>query len=154
MDAVERFETLDGAMEYLMSQGDEDEGMFQTSAPSRQDSTPFGRQSSGGVRYVEPFEPHSDSEPTIHCDPNAEKSYLSLEELGHVLTGLTDILQCKCLSLLWHWYVHVYMYMYNAMSLSVMLGMSCSWCSHPKIFQYQDPKVWPPQPHCHPTRYS
>ena len=38
---------------------------------------------------------YSDSEPTIHCDPNAEKSYLSLEELGTVLTGLTDILQRK-----------------------------------------------------------
>ena len=38
---------------------------------------------------------YSDSEPTIHCDPNAEKSYLSLEELGNVLTGLTSILQCK-----------------------------------------------------------
>ena len=38
---------------------------------------------------------YSDSEPTIHCDPNAEKGYLSLEELGNVLTGLTSILQRK-----------------------------------------------------------
>ena len=38
---------------------------------------------------------YSDSEPTIRCDPNAEKSYLSLEELGNVLTGLTHILQGK-----------------------------------------------------------
>ena len=38
---------------------------------------------------------YSDSEPTIHCDPNAEKSYLSLEELGNILTGLTSILQRK-----------------------------------------------------------
>ena len=38
---------------------------------------------------------NSDTEPKIHCDPNAEKSYLSLEELGNVLTDLTGILQRK-----------------------------------------------------------
>ena len=37
---------------------------------------------------------YSDSEPTICCDPNAEKNYLSLEELGNVLAGLTEVLQC------------------------------------------------------------
>jgi hypothetical protein len=43
---------------------------------------------------------YSDSEPSIHCDPNAEKSYLSLEELGNVLTGLTSILQRKLATVL------------------------------------------------------
>ena len=58
MEAVERFETLEGAMDYLMTQGDEDEGgVFQTGAPARQDSTSFLRQSSGGARYVEPLDP-------------------------------------------------------------------------------------------------
>ena len=46
MDAVERFETLDRAMDYLMSVGfgdDEEEGMV---APDRQDSTSSKKQSS------------------------------------------------------------------------------------------------------------
>jgi hypothetical protein len=62
MDAVERYETLDRAMDYLMSAelggGEEEmgEGMFLTAAPSlgRQDS--LWRQSSGGARYVEPLD--------------------------------------------------------------------------------------------------
>ena len=49
MDAVERYETLDGAMDYLMSVGfgdDKEEGMFQVVAPGRQDSTSSKRVSS------------------------------------------------------------------------------------------------------------
>ena len=59
MDAVERYETLDRAMDYLMSVelGEEGEGMFQTAALIRQDSTSLWRQSSGGARYVEPLDP-------------------------------------------------------------------------------------------------
>ena len=65
IDAVERFETLERAMDYLMSAGlgGEEEmgggGMFmQTAAPlGRQDSLSLWRQSSGGARYVEPLDP-------------------------------------------------------------------------------------------------
>ena len=48
IDAVERYETLDRAMDYLMSAGvgSEEEGMFQT---GRQDSLSLWRQSSGGA---------------------------------------------------------------------------------------------------------
>lgn len=57
IEAVERFETLERAMEYLMSQEDEDGGgVFQTGAPARQDSISFLRQSSGGAHYVEPLD--------------------------------------------------------------------------------------------------
>ena len=38
---------------------------------------------------------YGDSEPVIECDRDAEKSYLSLDELGHVLTHLSGSLQCK-----------------------------------------------------------
>ena len=65
IDAVERYETLDRAMDYLMSaeigEGEEmmGEGMFLTGAPSlgRQDSSSLWRQSSGGAHYVEPLDP-------------------------------------------------------------------------------------------------
>ena len=60
IDAVERYETLDRAMDYLMSAelGEEEgEGMFQTAPPGRQDSSSLWRQSSGGARYVEPLDP-------------------------------------------------------------------------------------------------
>ncbi len=59
IDAVEKFETLDRAMDYLMSAGlgEEEEGMFQTAPPGRQDSSSLWRQSSGGARYVEPLDP-------------------------------------------------------------------------------------------------
>ena len=56
IDAVEKFENLDAAMEYLMSQGDEEGGLFQAATPSRQDSSSIQRQTSGGARYVEPLE--------------------------------------------------------------------------------------------------
>lgn len=57
IEAVERCETLERAMEYLMSQEDEDGGdVFKIGAPARQDSTSFLRQSSGGARYVEPLD--------------------------------------------------------------------------------------------------
>ena len=59
IDAVERYETLDRAMDYLMSAelGEEEgEGMFQTAPPGRQDSF-LWRQSSGGACYVEPLDP-------------------------------------------------------------------------------------------------
>jgi hypothetical protein len=49
IDAVERCETLDRAMDYLMSIGfgdNEEEGMLQMVAPDRQDSTSLKRQSS------------------------------------------------------------------------------------------------------------
>ena len=55
IDAVEKFETVEAAMDYLMSQGDEEGGSFLSATPSRQDSS-FLRQSSGGARYVEPLE--------------------------------------------------------------------------------------------------
>ena len=57
LEAVERFETLEGAMDYLMSQDEDRGGVFQISTPSRQDSASFLRQSSGGARYSEPFDP-------------------------------------------------------------------------------------------------
>ena len=58
LEAVERFETLEGAMDYLMTQGDDEGcGVFQTGAPARQDSMSVMRQSSGGARYVEPLDP-------------------------------------------------------------------------------------------------
>ena len=38
---------------------------------------------------------YSDIEPIIKCDQKAEKGYLSLEELGKVLKGLSEILQGK-----------------------------------------------------------
>ena len=54
LEAVERFETLEGAMVYLMTQGDDDEGgVFQSGAPARQDIMSVMRQSSGGACYVE-----------------------------------------------------------------------------------------------------
>ena len=37
----------------------------------------------------------SDSEPVIKCDQKAEMGYLSLEELGKVLKGLSEMLQGK-----------------------------------------------------------
>lgn len=59
--AVEKCETRDKALKYLMSAdlGDEkeDEEVFQTAARGRQDSTLLWRQSSGGARYVERFDP-------------------------------------------------------------------------------------------------
>ena len=59
IDAVERYETLDKALNCLMSAGleEEDEGVFQTAAPGRQDSSNLWRQSSGGAHYVEPLDP-------------------------------------------------------------------------------------------------
>ena len=60
IDAVERYETLDRAMEYLMSVGfgdEEEEGMFQMAAPGRQDSSSLKRQSSGGARYMKSLDP-------------------------------------------------------------------------------------------------
>ena len=65
IDAVERYETLDRAMDYLMSaeigEGEEmmGEGMFLMGAPSlgRQDSSSLWRQSSGGAHYMEPLDP-------------------------------------------------------------------------------------------------
>ena len=65
IDAVERFETLERAMDYLMSAGlggEEEMGgggtFMQTAAPlGRQDSSSLWRQSSGGARYVEPLDP-------------------------------------------------------------------------------------------------
>ena len=56
LEAVEKFETLERAMDYLMSQDEDEEGVFQTDAPARQDSTSFLRQSSGGACYVEPLD--------------------------------------------------------------------------------------------------
>ena len=56
IDAVEKFETVEAAMEYLMSQGDEEGGSFLSVTPARQDDSSFLRQSSGGARYVEPLE--------------------------------------------------------------------------------------------------
>ena len=59
IDAVERYETLDKALDYLMSARlgeDDNEGMFQIAASSRQDLS-LWRQSSGGARYVEPLDP-------------------------------------------------------------------------------------------------
>ena len=52
IDAVEKFENIDPAMEYLMSRGDEEGGLF-PATPSRQDSSSIQRQTSGGARYVE-----------------------------------------------------------------------------------------------------
>ena len=58
LEAVERFETLEEAMDYLMSQDDDDGGgLFQIGSPNRQDSMSVMRQSSGGARYVEPLDP-------------------------------------------------------------------------------------------------
>ena len=61
IDAVERCETLDRALKYLMSAelGDEkeNEGVFQTATRGRQDSTSLWRQSSGGARFVESLDP-------------------------------------------------------------------------------------------------
>ena len=59
MEAVERYDTLEAAMEYLMSQDDDDNvgGVFQSGVPTLQDSSSFGRQSSGGIRYIEPLDP-------------------------------------------------------------------------------------------------
>ena len=61
IDALEVYETRDRALKYLMSKelGDENEseGIFQTAARGRQDSTPLWRQSSGGARYVEQLDP-------------------------------------------------------------------------------------------------
>ena len=57
MDAVERYKTLEKSLNYLMSAGEEDEGVLLTVAPTRQDSTSLWRQSSSGVHYVEPLDP-------------------------------------------------------------------------------------------------
>lgn len=60
MEAVERYDTLEAAMEYLMSLDDDDDnvgGVFQSGVPTLQDSSSFGRQSSGGIRYIEPLDP-------------------------------------------------------------------------------------------------
>ena len=59
IDAVERYETLDEALNYLMSVGlgVEEEGMFQVAAPGRQDSSNLWRQSSGGACYMESLDP-------------------------------------------------------------------------------------------------
>ena len=65
VDAVERYETLDRAMDYLTSaeigEGEEmmGEGIFLTAAPSlgRQDSSSLWRQLSGRAYYVEPLDP-------------------------------------------------------------------------------------------------
>ena len=58
---MERYETLERAMDYLMSvelDGGEEGGVFQTAALGRQDSASasFLRQSSGGARFVEPLQ--------------------------------------------------------------------------------------------------
>ena len=62
IDAVEKYETLERAMDHLMSaEAGEEEmrgGMFQTAAPpARQDSSSLWRQSSGGARFMEPLDP-------------------------------------------------------------------------------------------------
>ena len=62
IDAVEKYETLERAMDHLMSaEAGEEEmggGMFQTAGPpARQDSSSLWRQSSGGARFVEPLDP-------------------------------------------------------------------------------------------------
>ena len=58
IDAVEKFETLEAAIEYLyqMSQVDEEAVSFLSSTPAQQDLSSLFRQSSGGARYKEPLE--------------------------------------------------------------------------------------------------
>ena len=60
IDAVMKYETRDRALKYLISaeleDANENEGMFQTVARSRQEPTLLWRQSSGGARYVEPLD--------------------------------------------------------------------------------------------------
>lgn len=58
VEAVEKYETLERAMDFLMSLGDDDgDGMFQSGTQTVQDSTVFLRQSSGGALYNEPLDP-------------------------------------------------------------------------------------------------